>query len=324
MSQQEETTIAETQVDFETIAAEFGQEETVEEAAAEAGASHDETGSEGPDEGEAEVKAEENSTAGDVQVTSEPQELASVRLAEMAAAEAKWRSQLQEQQQLSAAAVQEAVEKTRAELINQLFSNPLAFMEENEVSPEQAEDLALHGYRYKLGDEAPEELVKRTAKSDLDRRFLEQEKRFRDLETKLEQRERELEARQVISSIEEFSKAVPDDMPYLKGEDPAEVVNDICTLYAEIARSGRIPTISECAQMLETQHAKLAQKYTKQSTATTAPKTEAIEETSTIDSETLSDRSPKKTAATNTTLTDEEILASIQDEIKNGGFGNLS
>ncbi len=286
-------------VDFEALAKEFSGEEQPAEP-------EQPTESEQPEE--------------KVSDESEPQELASPYLAQMAEMEAKHREALAEREQ----SIAEREQAAKAAIIDEIRRNPLAFFEANEFTPEDAEDLALHAYRHKLGDEAPEELVNRTAKSELDRRFIEQEKKLKAMEERFAAQQNQLQAQTILNNIEEFAKAVPDSMPFLADEPTEEVVNDIATLYGEIVRNGGKPTISECAQMLEAQHAKLAQKYTKRSTATTAPQTKAseLEETETIDSDTLNDRTTGKTESKPTS--DEDILQSIQAEIAKGGFSSLS
>lgn len=295
----------EAEVDIAALAAEFGgsddEEAKAEEPVAEAA----------PDEDKPPVEPAEEAP---------PAELQSPYLVKIAELEAKHREELANREQGFTA----KQEETKASVIAEMKRNPLAFFEQHGFTAEDAEDLALHAYRHKLGDEAPEELVKRTAKSDLDRRFIEQERKFAELEAKLEQKEVQIEAQRVLTSIEDFASKIPESMPYLAGEEANDIVNDIAVLYAEIARTGRKPSISECAQLLETQHAKLAQKYTKQSTATPAPKIQANEpeETITIDNESLNDRSTAKKADMDTS--DEDILKSIQNQITKGGFGSLT
>ncbi len=292
-----ETENSEPEVDFQAIVESLeGKEET------EATPDDDETGAEGTEPSKEAIEAE-----APVQPESEPQELASPYLAKMAEMEAKHREALAEREQ----SIAEREQAARTALIDEIRRNPLAFFEANEFTPEDAEDLALHAYRHKLGDEAPEELVNRTAKSELDRRFLEQEKKLKEMEERFAAQQSQLQAQTILNNIEDFTKAIPDSMPYLADEPADEVVNDIATLYGEIARNGGKPTISECAQMLEAQHAKLAEKYTKRRKATPEPVTEAAntpEPTLTIDSEDISDRTP---AAPGREMSDDEIFESV-------------
>lgn len=272
--------------DLDTIANEFfGEESTSEETEAETQGSEEQTGAEATNSEEAEVP--------DTTSIEPPEPLESEALALLADREEKLRQakkQFEAEQEQTRQQVQDQIKQ---EFARMLANDPAGFLEQMGLT-DRAGDLAMHLYAVELGDDAPPELLEKTAKSGELRELRETKARLEQLEQAQQQMLAQFEARQILGEYQAYVENVsPDEYPYLSKEDPSELIQRLADFGDAIyEQRGRYPSAAEVAKIAEAQVAKVVNKYLPQSTAETKPLEQAANKTQPVTiSDDLSDKS---------------------------------
>ncbi len=230
-------------------------------------------------------------------IESEPQ--ISPQLAAMARRE----RQLRQEQEAYKTSREQDLADAKAEVLKELLSNPQGFIQKHKI--EKPADLAMQFYAAELGDDAPDELKKFTAKSEYTRQVAEVQSRIDVFERKQIEKEKQLAAQAYISEMSGFMQGdLSTEFPYLAAEitaDREEALNIMIQAADQLLQGANsVPSVRQVAQVLETEYTKLAAKYGSVQTTPANVTTEPNTATKTI-SNNLAGQAPQ-----NEDMTDED------------------
>lgn len=148
------------------------------------------------------------------------------------------------------------VEQTKKQTIQELLEDPLEFAEKNQVSPEQAYNLALRWYAHSLGEDAPDELKQEIGMTDAQMQQKKMRQEWEQYKQQMQLEKQQAQLQLIADQYQGFLAEVPSsEFPYVAAESQHSQ-EEMYAAMAQVADSiaqerGRYPSAMEVAKLIE-------------------------------------------------------------------------